>query len=149
MTKKPEITGNKQETKFKPGESGNPTGRPPGARNRATLAAEELLDGEAENLTRKAIELALAGDRQALRLCLDRILPPRRDRPVTIDLPPMANPSDAVKALAKILEDVASGNLTPTEAKELAGVVEALRKTLETEELERRIAILEGKRKSK
>jgi hypothetical protein len=58
---------------FKPGQSGNPLGRPKGVRNRATVAAEALLEGEAEALTRKAIELALAGDPTALRLCLERI----------------------------------------------------------------------------
>ena len=61
--------------RFKPG---NP-GRPKGARHKTTLAIEALLDGEAEALTRKAIELAKAGDLVALRLCLDRICPPRKD----------------------------------------------------------------------
>jgi len=61
---------------FRPGESGNPAGRPRGARNRTTLAAEQLLDGEAEVLTRKAIELAKEDNLSALRLCIDRILPP-------------------------------------------------------------------------
>ena len=50
---------------------GNP-GRRPGSRNKATVAVEALLDGEAEKLTRKAIEMALAGDTVAMRLCLDR-----------------------------------------------------------------------------
>ena len=67
---------------FKPGTSGNPSGKPAGARNKTTLAVEALLDGEAEYLTRKAIELAKAGDMAALRLCLDRIVPARKDRHV-------------------------------------------------------------------
>jgi hypothetical protein len=54
-------------TTFKPGQSGNPAGKPRGSRNRTTLAVEALLDGEAETLTRKAIELAKAGDLAALR----------------------------------------------------------------------------------
>ena len=61
-----------KEMTFKPGTSGNPSGKPAGARNKTTLAVEALLDGEAEDLTRKAIELAKAGDMTALRLCLDR-----------------------------------------------------------------------------
>src|SRR5215211_4292561 len=65
---------------FQPGQSGNPSGRPPGSRNKTTLAVDALLDGEAETLTRKAIELAKAGDLVALRLCLDRICPPRKGR---------------------------------------------------------------------
>src|ERR1700693_659671 len=58
---------------FTPGASGNPDGRPKGSRNKSTLALEALLDGQAEALTQKAVELALAGDITALRLCLDRI----------------------------------------------------------------------------
>jgi hypothetical protein len=69
-------------------------GRPNGARHRVTLAAEALLDGEGEMLTRKAIELALAGDPTALRLCLDRILPPRRERPITFKLPALHSAAD-------------------------------------------------------
>jgi hypothetical protein len=66
------------EGRFRKGRSGNPKGRPAGARNKATQTAELLLDGEAEALTRRAVELALAGDGMALRLCLERIIPPRR-----------------------------------------------------------------------
>jgi hypothetical protein len=73
-----------------------------GSRNRTTLAVEALLDGEAETLTRKAIELAKAGDLAALRVCLDRIAPPRKDRPVLFELPPVrgiVNPSVAAVLL--------------------------------------------------
>jgi hypothetical protein len=72
---------------FMRGQSGNPAGRPRGAGNKTTLAVEALLDGEAKTITRKAIELAKAGDISALRLCLDRIAPPRKDRPVLFDVP--------------------------------------------------------------
>jgi hypothetical protein len=67
---------------FEKGKSGNPGGRPKGSRNAATLALEILLDGQAQALTQKAIDLALTGDIPAPRLCLDRILPPRKNRPV-------------------------------------------------------------------
>src|SRR5262245_28492247 len=65
---------------FRPGRSGNPKGRPKGARNKTTLAMEALLDGESEAITRKLLEKAAEGDMTALRLCLDRLLSPRRDR---------------------------------------------------------------------
>ena len=65
---------------FAKGRSGNPAGRRRGSRNRATLAAAVLLEGESEALTRKAVELALAGDPVALRLCIERILPVCRER---------------------------------------------------------------------
>jgi hypothetical protein len=62
---------------FKAGQSGNPTGKRLGTRNKATMAAQALLDGEADALTRRAVELALEGNMAALRLCLERLLPPR------------------------------------------------------------------------
>ena len=83
---------------FRRGESGNPAGRPIGARHKATIVAEALLDGEAEGLTRKVLEMALAGDTVALRLCLERILPPRRERPVRFRLPALQTPADAAAA---------------------------------------------------
>src|SRR5215210_1529888 len=91
----PANTGRKQDTRFKPGQSGNPAGKAKGTRHRATHAAEALLDGEAEALTRKAVEMALAGD-----LCLDRILPPGRDRRVPFALPTLETAADAVQATA-------------------------------------------------
>src|SRR5918995_1704061 len=65
---------------------GNP-GRPKGSRHKSTLAAAALLDDEADAITRKAIELAKKGNPVALKLCLDRIAPPRKGRPVPFDLP--------------------------------------------------------------
>jgi hypothetical protein len=73
----PEKTGEKQADRFPKGQSGNPGGRPKGSRNATTIALETLLDGQATALTQKAIDVALTGDIPALRLCLDRILPPR------------------------------------------------------------------------
>src|SRR5260370_26233006 len=78
---------------FPKGESGNPTGRPRGSSNRATRAAELLLDGEATALSRKAVELALAGDAAALRLWLDRTRAPPPERAVKLALPPLHSPA--------------------------------------------------------
>lgn len=123
--------------------SGNP-GRPRGARHKATQAALALLDGEAEALTRQAVTMALEGDGTALRLCLERIAPPRRDAPVQFDLPRMETARDAAKAAGAVLAAVADGDLTPTEGAHIMGLVEIYRRTLETTELEARVAALEG-----
>ncbi len=122
---------------------GNP-GKPPGARHKATQAALALLDGEAGALTRKAVEMALEGDTTALRLCLERIAPPRRDSPVQFALPKMESALDAAQAAAAVLDAVAAGDLTPTEGAHIMGLVETYRRTLETSELEARVAALEG-----
>ncbi len=123
--------------------AGNP-GKPKGTRHRATRAAEALLDGEAEAVTRRAIELALAGDPTALRLCLERIAPPRRDAPVAFDLPPMDSAADAARAAGAVLEAVAAGELTPSEGAHVMQLVETYTRTLETSDLEARIAALES-----
>jgi hypothetical protein len=137
-------TGKKQRgVPFKPGRSGNPNGRPAGSRNKATLAIESLLEGEAETLARKVVELAKAGDLQALRLCMDRLAPPRKDSPVAFDLPEMNTVSDAVLAMGALVKAVAKGDLTPTEAAELTRMVQAFAKIVESAEFEDRIQKLE------
>ena len=128
---------------FKKGQSGNPKGKPVGARHTATLAAEELLDGEAETLTRKAVELALAGDTTALRLCLERILPPRKGRPITFTLPKMTNTGDLRAAALAILGAVSEGSISPEEGATVVPLIEAVRKAMETDELSRRVDALE------
>ena len=130
-------------TAWKKGQSGNPKGCPTGSRHKSTIAAQALLDGESEALTRKAVELALAGDMTALRLCLERVVPPRKDSPVKVVLPPMESAADIPTAMASILAAVAAGELTPSEAAALAGLVETHRRALETSELEQRISALE------
>jgi hypothetical protein len=131
------------EGRFRKGRSGNPKGRPAGARNKATQTAELLLDGEAEALTRRAVELALAGDGMALRLCLERIIPPRRGRPVRLDLPPVRGAADLGGTMSAITNAAASGAITPAEAAELARVVEIFVRAVETSDFERRLKDLE------
>jgi len=100
-----ENSTEKQRHGFQPGKSGNPRGKPPGTRNKATVAAEALLAGEAEALTRKAVEMALAGDPIALRLCLDRVLPVPKSRRLTLDLTPeaMADPASAISLVQRAM----------------------------------------------
>ncbi len=129
---------------FQPGQSGNPAGKPKGTRHRATMLAEQLLDGEAEAMVRKVVEKAKQGDMIALRLCLDRIVPPRRDRPVNFTIPELNSAADASKAMAAITAAVACGDLTPTEAGELSKLVEGYVKTIEVTEIERRLRALEA-----
>jgi hypothetical protein len=139
-----EKTDPKQRRKpFTPGVSGNPGGRPKGARNKATLALEMLLDGQAQALTQKAVDLALAGDITALRLCLDRILPARKDRPVTFVLPVINSAEDAKAASGSLLLAVATGSLTPSEATEIVKLIDAYLKAIEVTEVLARLEKLE------
>lgn len=130
--------------KFTKGHSGNPDGRPKGARNKATLLIEQLLDDGAKAIAEKAIELAKAGDSSALRLCMDRIAPPRRDRHIAFSLPKLEKPEDAVSAAASIVGAVANAELTPSEAADMMKLVEGYTRILEAENHEQRLRALEG-----
>ncbi len=130
--------------RFASGKSGNPHGRPKGSRNKITLAAEELLEGQCERLTRKVIELALEGNMMALRLCLDRVLPPRRDRLVELDLPELRDPNDATEATRRILHAVAEGKLTVQEAEKLNDMVRSFSEGVLLLDFETRIVALES-----
>ena len=129
---------------FKPGQSGNPNGRPKGRRNRSSMAAEALLDGESEAITRRCIDLAKEGDATALRLCLSRILPVKLERTIELDLPALEGFQDSLRAIGTVLEAVGAGAITPSEGQAVTSLLEAHRRTLEVEEFEHRIEALEA-----
>ena len=85
------------------------SGRPRGSRNKATLAIESLLQGQAEALTQTAVIKALEGNSIALRLCMERIAPAPKDQPVSFNLPKMNNALDASEAAGRVLEAVSEG----------------------------------------
>lgn len=138
----PPSRKNASKTRGRPFAPGN-SGRPKGARHRVTRAVEDLLEGEAEKLTRKAIELALRGDTTALRLCLERIAPPRKSRPVTLRLPPVVTAEDVAGAQTAVINAAADGLIDLNEAVELAGLLESKRRSLETQLADERIKKLE------
>jgi hypothetical protein len=132
-------------SKFRKGESGNPKGRPQGSKHKTTLAAQDLLDGEAQApFTRKAVELALNGNVVALRLCLERLIPPRKDRPITLKLPKMKGVEGIPKALEAIFKAVAGGEITPAEGQSMAAMLEAYLKGVKLTDIEARLTTLEG-----
>ena len=135
---------NARNTRGKPFERGN-MGRPKGARHRVTLAIEALLDGQHEALTQVAISRALDGDMVALRLCMDRIAPPRKDASVAMVLPTVRTAADVVVASAAVLKAVAAGEITPDEAGRIMALLSAHRAILEANDHECRIAALEAK----
>jgi hypothetical protein len=104
---------------------------------------EALFEGEAEAIGRKAIEKAKEGDTTAMRLCLERIIPPLKDRPVAFTMPKLETAADAVKATAAIAQAVAEGEMTPSEAGELSRLIESFTRAIETHDIEARLAKLE------
>ena len=128
---------------FKAGTSGNPAGRPKGLRNRLSVAIDKKLEAEAEALAGKAVELALGGDVTALRICMDRIAPVRRDRPITFPMPPIKTTDDLVEAGRALVGQVAAGEITPAEAGDVMKLFDGLARTIEVAELERRVTAIE------
>ena len=136
-------TRRKQAGGFQKGQSGNPRGRPMGSRNNATLACEALLEGQAEALTQKAVEMALAGDVTALKLCIERICPVRRDRPVRFNLPAVTSARDAADISAAVMAAVSNGDITLSEASEIGKLIDSYVKAYQTAELNDRVACVE------
>lgn len=130
---------------WKPGQSGNPKGKPPGTRNKATLAVLALMETGAEEITKAVIAAAQGGDLSAARLVLERLAPPLRERPISIDLPSTQSLEGINQAQEAVLEAIGAGELLPGEGQVLAGIIEGRRKALESLELEKRVTALEAR----
>ena len=130
---------------FKKGQSGNPAGKAPGTRNKATRAVQTLLDGEAETLTRKCVDLALEGDTTALRICMERLCPPARERALDADLelPATITAANAGAVFSEVLKAVVGGRLVPGEGKTLVEMMNLYLSAHEYAELSERIDELE------
>ncbi|GJL66732.1 MAG: hypothetical protein NPIRA05_17030 [Nitrospirales bacterium] len=144
----PEKTGQQDvrgaKGQFLPGASGNPNGRPKGSRNHATLAAQALLEGEAENLARAAINKALEGDGVALRLCFERLIAPKRDQAIIVPLSDLTKAENAMTAMGEVIDAVKTGNLTPLEGQQICELLDKWLKTVEVTEFAQRLDTLEN-----
>ncbi|HQT88424.1 MAG TPA: DUF5681 domain-containing protein [Acidiphilium sp.] len=146
MTNLADNSGRKQRGKpFKPGQSGNPAGRPAGSRNAALVALDQIAEGAAPALLDVLVKAGMAGDTQAARLVLERAWPIRKGRAITLDLPPVIDAAGVRAAMARITKAAASAEITPDEAQALAALVEGQRRAIETQELEQRISAIETK----
>jgi hypothetical protein len=128
---------------FLPGQSGNPAGRPRGSRNKKTIALEALVDGESEAVMQKMITLAKMGDDVAMRLCVERMMAPRRERPVPLQLPRVESDADARRASADVLEALAEGEITPKEAEHLLRAVAGAAVIMQSSEIAARLKWIE------
>ena len=134
----------KQGNRFRPGVSGNPKGRLPGIPNRATTLVQKALDRNAGKIVAAILKQALKGDVAALRLCIDRLITPVRERSIQFPIAAPTTAMDIVDALRKIFGASTSGGLTPGEAQTLAALLEAQRKAIETATLEARVTAVEN-----
>jgi hypothetical protein len=128
-------------TRGKPFASGN-SGRKTGSKNRATLVAAAVLEGEVEELVRKAVELAKAGDVVMLKFLLGRILP--RERLVKLDLPSMDFADDAVEALGCIMRAVSEGTISPSEGAAVVPLIDSYARAIDLADVVKRLDLLEA-----
>jgi hypothetical protein len=130
--------------RFLPGYSGNPAGRPRNPRTLAKRLAEGIFDADAAALSRKAVELALAGDPVSLRFCLSRIIGPSREHGVDIGLPPVRGADDVAAAMTAVTDAATAGEISPREGADFARMVDSIIRSLDLHHVERRIRDLES-----
>jgi Family of unknown function (DUF5681) len=130
--------------KFVPGQSANPAGKRPGTRNRRTILAAKLMANiDVPGILARMEKDALKGDKAAARLLLERTIPPRRGFPIAIKLPAISTAADIVAAMSVVMAELASGTLSTIEASELSAVIDAARKAIELNDVEKRLHALE------
>jgi hypothetical protein len=133
---------------FEPGQSGNPAGRPLGARNKRTVLIEAMFEGEVDAVVRQTIEQAKEGNVGAIRIILDRLSPRPKDSSIDYPLPPLKTCEDSLAALASIAAAVGAGELTPSEAQALSLVVERHMSAIDRATFEKRLGMLEQEAKA-
>ena len=132
------------EGQFLKGQSGNPAGKPAGARNRATIVAEQLFDNASGEVSREALAQALNGNAAVLRLIVTRLIGPRRHRASSFAMPPLQGAADVAPAIAAIAAAAAEGAISTAEASEMSQVVERYSRALAADEIETRLQRLES-----
>ena len=132
---------------FKKGQSGNPKGKRPGTRHKATQAALKLLGGDLAAITQECIRQAKEGNLMAVKLVLDKLIPSAKELPLSLSLPKVEGAADLPAALSAVMSAVAQGDITPGEGQALTAMLEAYRKGLEFTDLEARLTVLEDQTK--
>jgi hypothetical protein len=117
-------------------------GRPKGSKNLQRVWME-LLEGHGEALMKKCMLDALQGDKLSMRLCIERLLAPRREGSVQLALPRMKTLADVDLAHERVLRAIQSGSITPAEGETVTNVLESRRKVIETVDLQTRVEKLE------
>lgn len=135
---------------FQPGQSGNPSGRPPNRPDKRNQC-REMLQARAPELINKAIEMALSSDIQALRLCMERIIPKVTGHHLQLNMPSdeLDDPNFLLSIGVEALKGVISGEITSNQAKDLTTILDAQRKMTETVQIKPIIEEIEKRIKSK
>lgn len=133
--------------RFAPGSSGNPAGRPRGARDKRTEFLDELLGDDGEAMVARLVKEARAGKSWALRLAIEKLLPARRDRRVRVELPRVDTTESVSAAVAEVIRLAADGELTVDDAGAFLRLIDTQRKAIETNELAARLELIEARQR--
>lgn len=131
--------------RFQKGQSGNPKGKIKGTKNKATRFIDSLMQSELNNISQKLIELAVAGNLQAIKLVLDRVMPAKTSRSIEIEIPKIENTTDALQAISTVIHAVGQGELTPNEGEAITKIIQSFTQTLQSYEFDQRLSTLEQK----
>jgi hypothetical protein len=118
-------------------------GRPPGSRNKATLVYGAMIEAEGAAIIRTMLRLAKRGDRNCLKMVMERLVARRTENPITLDLPTIRTSQDLQQAYQKVVGAAAHGDITSEQAERMTSVLEVGHKLVENEELARRMDQLE------
>lgn len=145
-----ENTGKIQESKkFKRGQSGNPLSRPIGSKNKATLIADHLFLEDLQGICESVIAQARSGNMQAAKIIFDRLVPPKKDRPISIKLPKIQTAEDILKAISAITQAIANGEISPSEGEAIARILDIHAKSIELHDFEKTLNELKEKADTK
>jgi hypothetical protein len=120
-------------------------GRPRGSRNKVALVCQDTLDSHAETLTKRCLYMVFQGNPTAMRLCMERLMPARRQRMLQFKMPPVKTIADVAMALESVVSGVGQGQFTASEGQAIAGMLEGRRRMIETVELDLRVRALEDR----
>jgi len=136
------MTEKKTGGPWKPGQSGNPKGKTPGSGQLQKIRA--ALAEDVTEILAKLGTAAKAGDVQAARLILERVLPPIKaiEQAQYLALPEHGSLTDKAHA---VLGAAAAGELAPGQAAQLITALGTVAKIAEVDELAARVAALEAK----
>ena len=141
-TEKPhKMADNKRGRPFEPGHSG----RPKGSLNHTTRMLKKLMESDAEAIVQTVINGAKAGDWTAAKIVIDRLVAPKRDNVVNLELPQIRTIEDVAAGLGVVVEAVADGEITPAEGSAVAGLLQNYSDALQLTDLTRRLEILESR----
>lgn len=135
----------KSNSQWKPGHSGNPDGCPTGSRRKNYVRCDKILEQAAPELIERLIQSAMSGSNQALRTCVERILPVAKNHKIQIDFPSEINTVEqASNAASYLLDAVVKGKLSVQDSEILSRILDKKIHAIQISDIERELQELKA-----